>query len=95
MGPPRNRSAAPSAKGSGGSGRNSNDVARQSYTTAKKFQQPGVNAVYDGRTFRGAVLPQRGRWVAFDASGHRVGDFEFRHRAEHALSEAARPGGGA
>lgn len=58
------------------------------------FQQPlGSICCYEGRTYIGAVVPQRGRWLAVDAHGHRVGVFDLRHRAEHALFQGQRLGG--
>ena len=91
--PPKRNAAAARARGSGG-GRGNNDIARQSYSTRTKYQQPRAIAVYDGRHFRGSVLPQAGKWVAFDANGHRIGIFDLRRRAEHALYRAHRPDGG-
>jgi hypothetical protein len=58
-------------------------------------QQPlGTVSVYDGLSFCGAVIPhQHGRWLAVDADGRRLGTFDLRHRAEHAVFQAHRPGG--
>jgi hypothetical protein len=67
----------------------------QKYTTENpNYQlQLGAVTVYDGLDYCGAVVPQRGRWLAVNADGRRIGTFDLRHRAEHALYQAAGPGG--
>ena len=78
------------ASGNGFAGQRNNRKHTDLWT---KFQQPlGSICVYDGLDYCGAVVPQRGRWLAVNADGRRIGTFDLRHRAEHALYEAAGPG---
>ena len=64
----------------------------QHSTCNRHVQQPGEVAIYDGRRFAGSILQQRGRYVAFDEHGHRIGSFDRERGASSAVFAAA--GGG-
>ena len=66
---------------------------QKAYHTPRINQQLGEVAVYNGLRFAGSILQQRGRYVAFDEHGHRIGSFDRELGASAADYRATRPGG--
>ncbi len=48
---------------------------------AEAAKQTAAIEICDGRNFSGLIVVQRGRWVSFDASGHRIGTHDSERAA--------------